>query len=112
MTTSDDQADKEHLTLTHMDEDVIFYHQNDERVFFEWLSRISCVKNYTSEHDRGLVVYLRRAPGEDELRELLAFCKRYRVNMKQLAKFENNINRHWFRDPKKYWYRAIFLAKS
>jgi hypothetical protein len=27
------------LTLTHMDTGVVYYHQNDERAFFEWLSR-------------------------------------------------------------------------
>jgi IS30 family transposase len=55
-----------------------------------------------------LVVYLKRKPRQDELRELLAVCKRYGVNMRQLAKFETAQNRVWFCDPQKYWHRAVF----
>jgi hypothetical protein len=96
------------FTLTHMDTGVFFYHFNDERTFFEWLRRIPCVERYVGEGRRGLVVYLKRRPRQDELRELLALCQRYGVNMRQLAKFETARNRCWFRDPKKYWYSAIF----
>jgi hypothetical protein len=96
------------FTLTHMETGVIFHHRNDERTFFEWLRRIPCVERYEGEGRRGLVVYLKRRPRQDELRELLALCQRYSVNMRQLAKFETARNRHWFRDPKKYWYLDVF----
>ncbi|MBC7906875.1 MAG: hypothetical protein H7Y60_09035 [Rhodospirillaceae bacterium] len=96
------------LTLTQMDTGVTFYHQNDERAFFEWLTRVPCVENCVGEGAQGLVVYLKRAPRKDELRELLAFCQRYGVDMRQMAKFETARNREWFRDPKKYWYHAVF----
>ena len=99
---------KNHLMLTHMDTGVWFYHPNDERAFFEWLSRIRCVEDYKGDGERGLVVHLRRRPGQDDLRQLLALCHRYGVNMRQLAKFENARNRHWFCDPKKFWYQAVF----
>ena len=36
------------LILTHMDTGVRYYHANDERAFFEWLSRIPCVKGYVA----------------------------------------------------------------
>lgn len=104
---SEDMAET-FLTLTQMDTGVIFYHLNDERAFFEWLGRIPCVERYEGEGRRGLVVYLKRKPLKDELRELLALCQRYGVNMRQLAKFETARNRHWFRDPKKYWHSAVF----
>jgi hypothetical protein len=55
-----------------------------------------------------LVVYLKRKPRKDELRELLAICQRYGVKMRQLAKFETTANRQWFRDPQKYWYNEVF----
>ena len=83
-----------------MDTGVTFYHVNDERAFFEWLARIPCVKRYVGEGCRGLVVYLKRLPRKDELRELLALCHRYGVDMRQLAKFETARNRHWFRDSR------------
>ena len=96
------------LALTHMDTGVYFYHSNDERSFFEWLGRIPCVEQYKNEGERGLVVYLKRKPRKDELRERLAICQRYGVDMRQLAKFETVTNRQWFRDPQKYWYSKVF----
>ena len=100
------------LVLTNMDAGVRFYHQNDERAFFEWLSRIPCVESYAGDGRRGLVVKLKRRPGKDDLWQLLALCHRYGVDMRQLAKFETPKNRDWFRDPKKYWYRAVFGKAS
>jgi hypothetical protein len=95
MPKPDKKARDDFLTLTQMDTGVHFYHQNDERNFFEWLDRIPCIDRYVGEGRRGLVVYLKRAPRKDELRELLALCHRYGVNMRQLAKFETARNRHW-----------------
>jgi hypothetical protein len=96
------------LELTRMERGVVFYHSNDERTFFEWLGRIPCVERFEGEGERGLVVYLKRRPRKDELREILAICQRYGVAMRQLAKFETAGNRAWFRDPRKYWYAAVF----
>ncbi|MGZ3275360.1 MAG: hypothetical protein ACXU8S_13120 [Phenylobacterium sp.] len=96
------------LTLTHMDTDVVFFHAADERAFFEWLERIPCVASAAGDGTLGLVVRLKRKPGQDDLRQLLALCRRYGVNMRQLAKFESKENRAWFRDPKMYWHAAVF----
>ena len=100
------------LTLTHMTTNVRFYHPSDERAFFEWLSRIPCIKSYHGEGKRGLVVQLKRRPGKDDLRQLLALCHRYGVDMRQLAKFETAENQGWFCDPETYWYRAVFEKTS
>lgn len=100
------------LTLFQMDTGVIFYHQNDERAFFEWLARIPCVASFAGEGVHGLVVRLKRRPGKDDLRQLVAICHRYGVDMRQLAKFETVGNRVWFRDPKKYWHDAVFGADT
>src|ERR1700678_1889331 len=100
------------LMLTHMDAGVVFFHQNDERAFFEWPSRILCFESYQGDGDRGLVVYLKRRPGKDDLRQLLALCHRYGVDMRQLAKFENAKNRAWFCDPKMYWHANVFGGKA
>ncbi len=105
-------SDPEFLRLTHMDTDVVFGHLNDERAFFEWLARIPCVERYFGDGPRGLVVQLTRRPRQDELRELLALCHRYRVGMRQLAKFETARNRAWFCDPIAYWHEAVFGKKK
>ena len=76
------------LTLTHMDTDVVFFHEGDERAVFEWLERIPCVASVAGDGALGLVVRLKRKPGQDDLRQLLALCRRYGVNMRQLARFE------------------------
>ena len=96
------------LTLTHMDTGVRFYHQSDERAFVEWLSRIPCVESYAGDARNGLVVQLKRRPGKDDLRQLLALCRRYGVDMRQLAKFETEKNRNWFCHPETPWYQAVF----
>jgi len=81
------------LTLTHIDTGVRFYDLNDERAFFEWLMRIPSVKSCEGDGNRGLVVELKRRPGQDDLRQLLALCHRYGVDIHQLAKFETAKNR-------------------
>lgn len=99
---------KDSLTLTNMDTGVSFFHQDDERALFEWLARIPCVKSSIGDGRRGLVVKLKRRPGNSDLRSLLALCHRYGIDMRQLARFETPKNRSWFCDPQKYWHRAVF----
>jgi hypothetical protein len=97
------------LTLTHMEKGVRFFHRNDESLFLEWRSRIPCVKSGDGDGSgRGLVVQLKRRPGKDDLRQPIALCRRYGVDMRQLAKFETAKNRDWFRDPMAYWHQAVF----
>ena len=96
------------LTLEHMDTGVTFYHAADERAFFEWLQRIPCVSSVAGEGRRGLVVRLKRRPGKDDLWQLLALGWRYRVDMRQLAKFETDANSEWFRNPSMFWHSAVF----
>jgi hypothetical protein len=91
-----------------VDTGVRFGHANDERAFFEWLERIPCVDSFRGEGADGLVVRLKRRPGQDDLRQLIALCHRWRVDMRQLAKFETNENREWFRSPDAYWHRGVF----
>ena len=100
------------LLLEQMDTGVTFYHPADERAFFEWLQRIPCVASLSGDGRRGLVVRLKRRPGNDDLRQLIALCRRYGVDMRQLAKFETDHNRVWFRDPRAFWHRAIFHPGS
>ena len=96
------------LRLTHMDTGVLFLHPADERTFFGWLDQMACVRSYAGEGELGLVVQLARVPNEEDLRELLAFCGRYGVDMRQLAQFETARFRAWFRDSSKFWHLAVF----
>lgn len=86
---------------------VIYYHENDETAFFEWLTHIPCVDRFEGQ-GRDLIVHLSRAPTDDDLRELAAFFYRYKIDMSQLARFGSGTNRAWFRDPKMFWHRRVF----
>ena len=99
------------LVLTNFETGVTYYHPADERMFFEWLRRIPCVKSYEGDGSNGLVVRLKRRPGQDDLRQLIALLYRYGADMRQLAKFETAKNRAWFCDPKKFWHKAVFRKK-
>ena len=96
------------LMLTRLEQGVVFYHENDELIFLEWLSRIPCVECCDGDGRYGLIARLKRRPGKDDLRQLLAVFRRYGVDMRQLAKFETAKNRAWFCDPKMYWHKAVF----
>ena len=90
---------------------VRFYHENDERAFFDWLGRIACVERLEGE-GRDLFIHLSRAPGDNDLRELAAFFYRYKIDLRQLASFSTGAGRAWFRDPKMYWHKRVFKAGS
>ena len=96
------------LTLENAVTDIVFYHEADERAFFEWLARIHCVSDFASEPGHGLVVRLKCHPAQDDLKQLIALFWRYAGDMRQLAKFESDDNRSWFRDREMYWHNAVF----
>ena len=100
------------LTLEQMDTEVIFYHLADERAYFEWLERISCVESVKGDGARGLVVTLKKGPDEDDLRQFLALAQRYGLDMRKFATFETEANRAWFRDPKMYWFDGVFSEEK
>lgn len=91
-----------------MDTGVLFFHESDELAFLEWLQKISCVESLDGQGKWGLIVRLKRRPGNYDLRSLIAACYRYGVDMRQLAKFETKANRDWFCDPQMYWHKAVF----
>lgn len=89
-----------------------YYSQGDERAFFEWAKRISCIDKLEGSGPE-LRLYLRRRRISNAcLWELIALFHRYGVAMGQLAQFENASNRAWFRNRKMFWYRAVFGKPS
>lgn len=86
---------------------VLYYHEADERAFFEWLDRMTLVREYYGAVE-DLFIEFSRVPTDDDLREIIGFCRRYRIDMAQLAKFETVENSTWMRDPETYWHAEIF----
>lgn len=80
-------------------------------LFFEWLDRMTFVEGYYGEV-RDLFINLKRPPTDDDMWEIIGFCRRYGVDMTQLAKFETSNNADWLRDPEMVWSREIFGEHS
>ena len=91
--------------------DVIFYHDSDERAFVEWIDRMPFVQE---SHGIGPDMFIRfsRFPMDDDLWELIGFCRRYQVEMTQLKAFLTDANREWFCDPKMFWFAQIFGSQE
>ncbi len=73
---------------------VLYHHQNDERAFFEWLERMPFVQDYHGVV-RDLFIELNRQPTDADLWEIIGFCKRYGIDLKQLEKFLSDDKLNW-----------------
>jgi hypothetical protein len=89
-----------------------YYSPGDERAFFEWAERISCVKKIEGCGEVLRLHVASRRIAARCLRELIGLFERYGVEMSQLAQFESPANRAWFRAPAAYWHDAVFGAAS
>ena len=87
--------------------DILFYHDSDERAFFEWIDRMSFVRESYGV-GRDMVICFNRFPTDDDLWEIIGFCRRYHVEMTQLKSFLTDTNREWFFNPKMFWFEQIF----
>lgn len=85
----------------------LYYAYGDEKAFFGWLESIPCVASVGGHH-RDIHIKLKRQPGDNDLRELIALFFRYRMNMRKLAVYRTARNAHWFDDPEKYWHTKVF----
>ncbi|EQB33305.1 hypothetical protein [Sphingobium ummariense] len=87
--------------------DILFYHDSDERAFFEWIDRMSFVQE-SCGIGSDIFIRFNRFPTDDDLWELIGFCRRYQVEMTQLKKFLTDANREWFLNPEMFWFTQIF----
>ncbi len=95
-------------TITLQAKSIGYFSHNDETAFFGWLKAIECV---VSIKGTGRILYIEvdsEKFSDEFLRELLALLWRHHVEMRQLAQFASDENRHWFADPIKYWHSKIF----
>src|SRR5688500_12183669 len=86
---------------------VVFLSQGDEAAFFGQLHSNKGVRRIEGVGD-SIRVRVSAVLSEQSLRDLLATFRRYDVRMDQLAQFSSDRNRHWFEDPKGYWFRDVF----
>ena len=87
---------------------VVFYSQNDESAFFDFLGRIEAVESIVGEGD-AIILNVIDKPSDESLRDLIALFHRYQIpEMTQLAQFLKKTNKKWFSDDNAYWYRQVF----
>lgn len=88
-----------------------FYSLDDEDLFFWWIEKIACIEKYEAAHDE-LYLDLRDGPlSADDIRELVALCVRYKIDIKQLASLMHEDNKEAFSS----WEKKIvgsFLKKT
>lgn len=88
---------------------VKFYTTTDEDIFFAWLDKISCIEGLDAAKNELYLDLVERELEDADLMELIALFARYKIDMKQLARFLNDQNKNWFYNNKKaYWHKKVF----
>lgn len=86
------------------------YSPVDKDLFFDWIKKISSITQY-KEIGTNLFFYFKskRIKAQD-LRELIALFRRYKINMSELKIFLNAKNKEWFYEKSKnaHWHKKIF----
>jgi hypothetical protein len=90
---------------------VRFFCRKDEDAFFEWIKKIDCIVE-TSAAGRELYLHISaQGISDQDLDDLIGLFYRYKVDMKQLARFLTDDNKTWFFDNKKaFWHKKVFGA--
>jgi hypothetical protein len=73
-----------------------FYTNNDEDLFFNWLKKIECIKNYEGVGNSLQLHITSKKISNNDLLELFGLFDRYKFDSKQLAIFKNESNKEWF----------------
>ena len=88
---------------------VSFYTQSDEANFFNWLNSIECVQEVKGVGTEILLFISESEIQDEDLNDLIAIFTRYNINLKQLAQFKTNKNKHWFYSNKQaFWHSNVF----
>lgn len=87
---------------------VKFYSQKDEDAFFEWIKKIECIENFEGAGDELYLDIAAWDTHDHDLRDLIALFYRYKIEMKQLARFLTKDNKNWFGKKSAPWYKKVF----
>ena len=86
-----------------------YYGFVDEELFFAWIKKMSFIKSFEGSGNELYLDLANRELNQDDLLELLAFFKRYKIDMKQLRPFLHDKNKNWLITQKKaFWYKPLF----
>jgi len=73
-----------------------FYAPYDEDAFFEWAKKISCITDIVGKRDTIVFTINRVAVGDEQLRNLIALFRRYKISLKKLEVLINDENQELF----------------
>lgn len=90
---------------------VAYYGLTDEELFFHWISLLSSVHHIDGDGDELYLVLKSDHLNEQHIMELLAFFKRYAIDMEQIRPLLNKTNQAYFMKKKgAFWYEPLFGA--
>jgi hypothetical protein len=80
---------------------VKFYSPFDEDAFFEWIKKIKSIKDVKGKLDKIILFFKTDELKQDELDNLVALFRRYKINLKLLHQFVSKKNKEdyeYFKD--------------
>jgi hypothetical protein len=80
---------------------VTFYSQGDELSFFEFARRIKGIRKVEGVGDE-IHIHISARLSDASLRDILGLFHRYKIEMRQLRRFETLKNRDWFRNKRSF----------
>jgi hypothetical protein len=91
-----------------------FYSSTDEDLFFDWIKKIPSITHCKGIGTNLLLYFKSKRIKAQDLSELLALFRRYKIDMSELKIFLNEGNKEWFYGSKHaYWHKKVFgVAKK
>lgn len=97
------------MTVTLVANRVKYYSMGDERMFFGWLKNIGGIQKIHGVGTELHIVIRTEELSVQDIPELIAVFRRYRITLEQLAQLRVPENNEWFEsNRKKVWYRRLF----
>lgn len=72
---------------------ITFYSRLDEDMFFNWIKTIQCIEKFEGARDELYLDLVNRELDYDDMKDLIALFRRYKIKMDQLEKFVNEKNK-------------------
>ena len=73
-----------------------FYTHHDEELFFQWLKKIECIKEFRGVGNALFLHFISKKISDDNLLDLFGIFDRYKFDSNQLKVFMNKENKDWF----------------
>jgi hypothetical protein len=91
--------------------DVVYFSQNDEAAFFEWMGKNRAITSFRGVGSDLFIEFSAEA-SEENIRDIIALFHRYNISMPQLAKLSTKRNSKWFNNKGNYWHDLVFGAPA